>query len=82
MPAPRSQLVRTMRRALGRRSGTKAPESILAELVQDGVIQVVGHAGREPLYDLTPAFADLRALPLDSEPDAEAEADHAELMAA
>jgi hypothetical protein len=82
MSVPQRQLLTTMRRALGRRGGTKSPESLLAEMVEAGVIQVVGRAEREPLYDLAPAFADLRTVPFGDEPDAEAETDYEELMAA
>jgi hypothetical protein len=59
-----SELVATMKRAMRGTKG-KAPESLLEEMVRDGVIEVVGRADGEPLYDLTAAFAPLRELDLE-----------------
>jgi hypothetical protein len=67
MPArTESELVSTMKAHLRGRSTSRSPESLLAEMVQDGVIEVVGDARGEPLYDLTHAFADLREIELEA----------------
>ena len=78
MPCPESQLVATMTAALHGRSPSRTAESLLAEMVQDGVIEVVGRDGSEPMYDLAPAYATLRTLPHEDE----SETDYGELMAA
>lgn len=64
MPArTKSELVATMKRALDGYHARK-PASLLDEMVQSGVICVVGKVRGEPVYDLAEAFADLRDLDL------------------